>query len=60
MEDPVNRTIMIHTVDGPIFCIGEELFRAIILEGMAGINENGGDPIAHDMVEKMITHLDRS
>lgn len=51
----MNRTIMIHTITGPIFCIGEELFRNILFEALGT-----GDTLMDEMVLKLETHLDQS
>lgn len=52
----MNRTIMIHTIDGPIFCIGEELFRRILVTSEI----TDYDAIANEMVAKLIKNLDES
>jgi len=54
----VNRTIMIHTVDGPIFCIGEELFRAILERAANTVDRQ--DRIMGEMIAKCERHLDQS
>lgn len=51
----MNRTIMIHTITGPIFCIGEELFRKILHEGLGT-----GDTLMDEMILRCEKNLDES
>lgn len=50
----MNRTIMIHTTSGPIFCIGEELLKEIL----SFVHTTPRSGLAKEMATKLKTHLD--
>lgn len=60
-----NRTIMLHTVDGQILCVGETVLKNIVLEAKASFDATAGMqadddevlPLALDGIGRIVRHF---